>query len=125
MENPIEKPKILNDPLNKIFEQIKGSDSDISLELFSNNNDTDDIALKTDLNQREFVITTAIVTLGPIIFSKIGYNPYENFIREFKRHKVSLDRKSRAEFVAINQADTLDKNLDKVANLKTLTDTRK
>lgn len=113
----------LNDPLQEIFEQVKGSNIDNSLELFKDDK-TGDIALKTDLVHKEHVLVTCIDVENDLIKQDLGFDLYADFLTSFKRHKVSLERKSRGEFVSVNMKNTMDRDLARVSNLKNLTESR-
>jgi hypothetical protein len=115
-------PSDLIDPLSKIFEDIKGSDSDKALELFKKT----DIALRTDLTHKEHVLVSAISTENDFFNDSLpDFNLYGRFLSHFLSLKTSLDRQSRKEFVAAIQQNTIDRDLERVANLNNLTESRK
>lgn len=109
----------LKDPLDEIFEDFSG-DKDVSLELFSSN--SDGVTLKTDLNDKEVFLANNILIDGELIKKDLGFDLYGSFLENFKRHKVSRDRKSRSEFVDVNKKDKFDDHLSKFANLRDLAD---
>jgi hypothetical protein len=113
------------DIIEQTFEQFKGSQDEQALKLF----DEGDIDLKTDLSSKEVVLVTALDIESKLInksFSKFGFDfdLYGAFLQSYKRHKVSLDRKSRSEFVASIMKNTIDRDLNRVSNLKNVTDSR-
>lgn len=82
----------------------------------------DNVDLRTDLSHPEIVLVN-ILQINAEFMNKKGLdgNIYQRFINGYKRLKVSLDRKSRAEFVDINKKERFESNLDKFnsfANLK-------
>lgn len=117
-----ETPK---DVIEDIFEKVSGANKNDSLELFKDDK-TGDIALKTDLNPSEHTLVVCMITENKLIKEDLeDFDLYGDFLNEFRRHKVSLDRKSRDEFVQVNMKNTMDRDLNRVANLNNLTDTRK
>lgn len=121
----MESKTSLVDTLEEIFEEISSSNVDNSLELFKEG----DLTLRTDLIQKEVILLNALSVDNHILRNQLFLGPDEEcifdvFIRSFKRHKISLDRKSRSEFVNINLKNTLDRDLARVSNLKSLTDSR-
>lgn len=116
-------PSQLNDPIEKIFEEVKGNTDDNTLELFKDDK-TGDIALKTDLIHIEHVLTSCLATENLLIKGILDFDLYGEFLDQFRRHKVSLDRLSRKEFVEVNQKNTMDRDLERVSSLKNLTDSR-
>lgn len=115
---------MLEDPIGSIFEDIKNT-NDNSLELFAQG----DVTLRTDLLNKEVVLVNCIHTDNELMKKsfkrfKIEFDLFDEFLTSFKRHKVSLDRKSRGEFVNVNMKNTLDRDLTRVSNLKNLTESR-
>lgn len=82
----------------------------------------DNVDLRTDLTHQEIVLTNVLQLNGDFMKSKgMDGNIYQRFINGYKRLKVSLDRKSRGEFVDINKKERFESNLEKFntfANLK-------
>jgi len=117
----------LSDPLDEINEYLKGANSELPTELFTEERDfTDGIALKTDLIHKEHVLVSVLATENKNISDDLGsdFNLYGDFLNEFRRHKVSLDRKSREEFVNTVSGGISNKDLETASNIKNLTDTR-
>lgn len=105
---------------NHIEEYFKNNNkrSDF-LDLFeSEENDVDspdnNIMLRTDLTHQEIILVNVII-LNANLMKSLGLksNIYDNFINQYQRLKVSMDRKSRAEFVDINKKERFENNLDK------------
>lgn len=120
------KQDFIKDPIGEIFESINKSDDDNSLELFSSG----DITLRTQLNNKEVVLSNCLFVENEIIKSQFksktgkSFDLYGDFLSNFKKHKVSLDRQSRGEFVNVNLKNTFDRDLNRMANLKNLTESR-
>lgn len=110
------------DPIDSIFENIETGSKNNGIELFRD--DSKDIDLKTDLTHTEHVIVSCIATDNEFIKRDLGFDLYGEFLNQFRRHKVSLDRKSRSEFVQVNMKNTIDRDLDRISNLKNLSDSR-
>ena len=72
----------------------------------------EDVDIKTDINHQEIVLLNKLDWNNQIL-KKYGLNPvFEKFINGYMRKKISLDRKSRGEFVKINQENKTDDLLD-------------
>lgn len=111
--------KKLDDPFDPIEEQFSSGD-EISKDLFNEG----DITLKSDLNDKEVILVTQLFIENKLIKDILDFDLYGEFIHEFKRHKVSRNRGSRLEFVDVNRRDNFDNNLNKFANLKSLTEVK-
>lgn len=114
-----DKKKLIN-PIENLFETTEQNNT-ISAELFIQS----DITLRTELNNEEQVLMTCLIIDNALIKEELGFDLYGGFIKEYMRTKVSLDRKSRKEFVdSINKNNT-DKDLERLSNLKNLTEVKK
>lgn len=112
----------IDDPLEKIFEKTQPN-RDNSLKLF----EEDDITLKTQVSSPELVLVNALTVENELIkklFPKDDFDLYGHFLKEFKRHKVSLDRQSRQEFVNVNMRNMLDRDIQRASNIKNLVEAR-
>ena len=115
----------LIDPIEQIFESISNSSSSPSLELF-NDSRKGDISLKTDLTHKEHVLVSALSVENSLINESLkDFDLYGKFLEEFKRHKLSLDRKSRNEFVESNKKPSSSDLLNEASSVKNLTESRK
>lgn len=117
--------KKLNNPIENIFENIVPNSS-VSSELFTEG----DISLKTELNNDEQVILSCLcvennLINGDLTTQKRKVDIYGDFIKTYMRLKVSLDRKSRKEFVDSLNKNNTDKDFERLSNLKNLTEVRK
>lgn len=81
----------------------------------------EDIDLKTDLKKEEIQVINNMLFVSGLIESKGLRSPFDNYLTKYMRLNVSLDRKSRGEFVNINKANNdLGEEADKLSNLKSL-----
>lgn len=114
----------LEDPIDSIFENISSGDKNHSLELFKDDK-KGDIALKTDLKDKELVLVVALMTENELIKKDLGdFDLFGDFLNQFRRHKVSLDRKSRIEFVESNRKPLSSDLLNEASSVKNLTESR-
>lgn len=121
----LRKNKNLPDHIEEYFKNQEGSGEAIkSRELFTA--DKENIDLKTDLTNDEIALINTMLFNNQILKDS-GLEPvYNDFLIKFMRLKVSKDRKSRAEFVGINQNKEEDDQVQKInKNLETLTKNRK
>lgn len=96
------------------------------IELFEGTEEN--IDLRTDLEHEEIILTNIIKMNGEYLKDldeAFKDNIYTRFINSYMRLKVSLDRKSRGEFVDINKRERFENNLHKFNALKDLTDIKK
>jgi hypothetical protein len=106
-------------PIEYKFDNL--TNDDVSLNLFT----PKDLVLKTELNQKELVVLNCLVIENSLIKDDLkGFDLFGGFIDSFMKHKVSLDRKSRREFVDINKKDRFDDKVSTMSNIKNLVDVR-
>lgn len=124
MEDDKEPIKRTNPHIEEYFmRQEGGKDLIVSKEIFSAQKDNVD--LKTELQYREVTLLNILFYNDFILMSK-GLNPiYNPFLNQYMRLKISLDRKSRGEYVDINRNNDVTKNLQDLSNIKNITDTKK
>lgn len=85
-----------------------------------------DLDVKTDLILKEIVLVNKL-KYNNIILKEAGLEPiYEKFLVNYEKLKISLDRKSRTEFVDMNrgQAKT-DDVLDAMSKVSNITGAKK
>lgn len=111
--------------INPIEEYVKNNcdKENIFLDLFEANRENVD--LRTDLTIQELVIINKIKQNCAFLKKKIGAEIYGDFVNDYLRLKISMDRKSRAEFVDINRHENFKKNLEQFGNFKALADIKK
>jgi len=95
----------------------------LSRELFTGSKE--DIDLKTDLGIEEIQLVAALI-YNDIFLKSRGLKPvFSDFYANYFRLKVSLDRKSRGEFVKVNTNDNTDEFLQKAGNLQNVIGAKK
>ena len=107
-----------------LISQGQTQDKLTSKELFKG--DKSDIDLKTELQFREVTLICALISNDDFLVSK-GIKPvYEEYINKYMRLKVSLDRKSRGEFVTMNtNQENANKTLENASNLNNILGAKK
>lgn len=96
----------------------------LSRELFKADENLD---LKTDVSfkeSKELVLVNKLYFMGDFLKRTVGYSPFNSFVAQYLRLKISADRQSRMEFVDINKKENFDNNLKKIANFKTVLDAK-
>jgi hypothetical protein len=116
----ISKPQNMSNHIEEYFaESTQSKEVLTSKELFRANRE--DVDIKTDLSWQEIVLINKLI-FNNALLKEAGLNPvYSDFIEEYLRLKISLDRKSRGEFVDMNRGqqktdDILD-TMSKVSNI--------
>lgn len=112
------------DPLDQIQEEFSAM-PDNTLELFTDPQG-DDITLRTENNDKETILLNCLFVENELINQDLpDFDLYASFLKNFKRHKVSLKRQSRSEFVDVNRKDRFNQHLNQFANLNSLIEPRK
>lgn len=114
------KTKKLSNPIEEYFAHQEGNQGFlISRELFKA--EQEDVDIKTDLKPEEISYINVLMFNNDLLKSR-GLKPvYQNFLKNYMRLKISLDRKSRGEFVAMNKGDKTDdilKGMSDLSNIK-------
>lgn len=111
---------------NHIEEYLINSDNNsnlISKEIFKA--DSENIDLKTELIFKEVNLINRMVFNDSFLKSK-GLRPvFKIFYHNYMRLKVSLDRKSRGEFVNINKSKDADDVINSLSSLNNITGAKK
>lgn len=82
--------------------------------------------LKTELNKKEIVVANVILMNDDFLKSLgIENNIFGFYANQYLRLRVSLDRKSRAEFVTINKKGDFQENMEAVSQFTNLQDLKK
>lgn len=85
-----------------------------------------EIDLKTELTKDEIVVANVIRLNANFLKEKgLDNNIFEEFLQNYTRLRVSLDRKSRIEFVTVNKKNQFDDNIKNIADLKSISDVKK
>ncbi len=111
--------KKVSNHIEEYFTKIEGSrDLITAREIFKA--DKENIDIKTDISHQEIVLLNALLYNNIILKSK-GLKPvWMPFINQYMRLKISLDRKSRGEFVDVNRSGDPSKMLQDFSNIKSL-----
>lgn len=84
-----------------------------------------DVDIKTDLNWQEIVLINKLYWNNEYLKRKKLRPIYENFINQYMRLKISLDRKSRKEFVDVNKGDNSQEVLDTASKFSNILGVKK
>ncbi len=85
-----------------------------------------DLDFKTEVSNEEISLIERLFILDNIIEKKGLPRLYQDLINKRLRLKISLDRKSRGEFVNINkQSGDIDEDLNKLGNISNILQPRK
>jgi len=116
--------KKLPDNIDEYFTKIEGSKEAFhSRELFKA--EKKDVDIKTDLLWKEIVLINKLIFNNSCL-KEAGLVPvFEDFIYNYMRLKISLDRKSRGEFVSINRGDKTEEATQLLSNLSNITGAKK
>lgn len=82
--------------------------------------DHDNVDLRSDLTIQEIVIINKLIVDNSFLNEKLGFNLFDEFLEHYLRLKISLDRKSRGEFVDVNRKDRFEQNLQRFNNFSNL-----
>ena len=121
----MKEPNKLPNRIEEFFSDKETSLSSVSTkQLFSA--EREDVELKTELLIEEISLIERLYVLDNILV-KNGCKPlYDDLMNKRMRLKISLDRKSRGEFVNINkQGGELDEEINKMGALSNILGSRK
>ena len=120
----MENKTSLKNPIEEYFTKIETSKESVnSKAIFEAENDNLD--LKTELSIQEIVILNKLEMNNLYLKSK-GIKPvFAEFIKNYERLKISLDRKSRGEFVNLNKSNNTDDILNGMSNLSNISGAKK
>lgn len=103
--------KTIRNPIEEYFsEQEASKEVQTSKELFKADKDVD---IKTDLIWREITLITKLFYNDEILKKHKLKPVFSRFINPYLRLKISMDRKSRTEFVTMNKGETSTKDIIK------------
>lgn len=120
-----EEQKLLPNHIQDYFVKVEGNKQAVhSRELFQA--DKSNVDVKTDLSWKEIVLINKLIFNNEFLKKK-GLKPvYESFLDHYMRLKISLDRKSRTEFVAVNrQQDSIEGATALLSNMNNITNPKK
>lgn len=103
----MKKQKEMTNHIEEYFlDQETDNKGRASKELFTA--EDDDVDIKTDLSWKEIVLINKLLWNNKIL-TNYGIEPvFNEFLIKYMRLKISLDRKSRSEFVSVNQENKAD-----------------
>ena len=118
-------PAKMSNHIEEYFVQREASKEVMtSKELFKAEEDNVDI--KTDLSFKEIMVFNRLIFNDSILKSKKLTPVFRKIFYPYFRLKISLDRKSRGEFVSVNQGmNTADDILAKMSNISNITGAKK
>lgn len=121
---PIKENKKLPNHIEEYFAKIEGSKEAFhTRELFRA--ESSDVDLKTDLKWEEITIINCLIWNNDLLKRK-GLKPiYTDFINQYLRLKISLDRKSRGEFVSVNRSDKTEEAINLMGSLSNINNPKK
>lgn len=85
----------------------------------------DNVDIKTDLNMQEISYINTLFYNNDLLVSKKLKPVYKDFLTNYMRLKISLDRKSRKEYVDVNRSADVSKMAQDLSNIKNITDVKK
>lgn len=114
----------LRNRINEYFTEKEGNkDFLIAKEIFKA--DKEDVDIKTDLTLQEINYINILLYNNDYLQTK-GLQPvYSDFLKNYLRLKISLDRKSRVEFVNLNKNSDIVDNQKNLNNIKDIQQTKK
>ena len=114
----------LPDHIDEYFTKIEGTSQAFqSRELFKA--EKDDVDIKTDLSAEQIVLACKLIWNNDFLARKKLKPVFANYVNEFLRLRISLDRKSRGEFVSINQQNNAEQTTGILSNLANITNLKK
>lgn len=120
----MENKKDLKNPIEEYFTKIETSKESINSKAIFEA-EKENLDLKTELTIQEIVILNKL-EMNNIYLQSKGIKPiFSEFIKNYERLKISLDRKSRGEFVNLNKSNNTDDILNGMSNLSNIGSAKK
>jgi hypothetical protein len=110
--------------LNHIEEYYDATTGNKSSELFRINEE-EEIDLKTDLEENEIKLITAMFMTDNFLSEKGVGRVFEKYYNKYLRLRVSKDRQGRTEFVNMNRTENTDDVLNRLGNATSIVNSRK
>lgn len=85
----------------------------------------ENVDLRTDLTIQEIVIINKLKTNDTFIEEKLNFKLFDGFVNDYLRLKISLDRRSRGEFVDINRKERFEQNLRRMNDFSNVLEVKK
>lgn len=119
-----EQPKKLSNHIEEYFTKTEGTaEARHSRELFQA--DKSNVDIKTDLTIQEIILINKLMWNDDLLRRYKLKPVFSFFVDEYLRLKISLDRKSRSEFVSINRADRTEEATKLLSNLSNIGNVKK
>ena len=116
--------KPLSDHIEEYFVQNEtNKDVLTSKELFRA--EKHDVDIRTDINLQEIVLINKLIFNNRHLKKCKLKGVYTDFIDEYLRLKISLDRKSRGEFVQMNSKNNTDEVINKMSAISNVVGVKK
>lgn len=115
--------KKLNNHIEEYLIQKDGNSNLVSKEIFKADLDNTDI--KTELSIQEIVLINKLKFNDILLKSRGLKSVYSEFLNNYMRLKISLDRKSREEFVKINKSKDSDDVVNTMSNFSNILGAKK
>lgn len=114
----------LSNHIEEYFAKIEGSrDLITSREIFKA--EKENIDIKTDVDIKEIILINKILYNNKLLASKKLNPVWSDWINQYMRLKISLDRKSRGEYVDVNRSSDNSKLMQDMSNFKNISDAKK
>jgi len=114
----------LPDHIDEYFTKIEGSSQAFhSRELFKA--DPLDVDIKTDIDELQVIDLNKLAWNDHFLKSRKLKPVFQVCIDGFMRKRISLDRKSRGEFVSVNRQDNMEQSSGLLSNLANITNIKK
>lgn len=118
-----EKVSNMPDHIKEYFAKTEGSKEALHSGILFSASEKD-IDLKTDITWEEIIFINGL-KMNDIFLIDHGLTPiYSKFLNGYMRLKISMDRKSRTEFVDVNRGDDSAKVLDIASNIKNISESK-
>jgi hypothetical protein len=118
-----EDKKLVN-PIDEYFLKVENSKEHIHAKAIFETTD-DGVDLKTDLSAQEIVLINKLKMNDDFLIDRGLKGVFGGFVLKYLRLKISLERKSRGEFVNINKSNNTDEVLNGMSNLSNITGAKK
>ena len=120
-------PSLVKAGKNHIEEYFSNKESNrdvlVSKELFKA--ERKDVDIRTDLKDKEIVLVNKLIFNNFLLRKYKVFPVFDEFINEYMRLKISLDRKSRGEFVTMNRGDKTQDLLSGMSDFSNIMQSKK
>lgn len=114
----------MSNHIEEYFAKVEGSKEQFhSRELFKA--ERENVDLRTDLIWREISLINVLFFNNELLRKSKLKPIYTDFLNQYLRLKISLDRKSRSEFVSVNRTDNSEQATNLLSNLSNINGAKK